>query len=85
MLLLGTLQVLTRAIDIIQHARQTKLGKRQRITCDYSFDHRRVCRDAFLFLHDIGTKQLQNLRKHLQENGPVPRQHGLVGHILATT
>ena len=85
MLILGKLQVLTRATDTIQHARQSKLGKRQRITCDYSFDHRRVCRDAFLFLHNIGTKQLQNLRKHLQENGPVPWQHGLVGRIPATT
>lgn len=85
MLILGKLQVLTRATDTIQHARQSKLGKRQRVTCDYSFDHRRVCRDAFLFLHNIGTKQLQNLRKHLQENGPVPWQHGLVGRIPATT
>ena len=38
-----------------------------------------------MLLHNIGTKQLQNLRKHLQDNGPVPRQHGLTGSSPATT
>ena len=36
-------------------------------------------------LHDIGTKQLKNLQKHLQNNGPIPRQHGLMGRLPATT
>lgn len=73
MLILGKLQVLSRTSDSIQHARQTKAGKRKRVTCDYCFDHHHVCKDAFLFLHDIGSKILKNLQKHLQENGPVPR------------
>lgn len=85
LILLGKLQVLTRASDTIQHARKQKPGKRQRVTCDYKFDHRHVCRDGFLFLHDIGTKHLKNLRKHLLDNGPVPRQHGLVGRTPQNT
>lgn len=85
LILLGKLQVLTRASDTIQHARKQKPGKRQRVTCDYKFDHRHVCRDGFLFLHDICTKHLKNLRKHLLDNGPVPRQHGLVGHTPQNT
>ena len=85
MLILGKLQVLSRTSDSIQHVRQTKAGKRKRVTCDYCFDHHHVCKDAFLFLHDIGSKILKNLQKHLQENGPVPREHGLTGHTPATT
>ena len=85
MLVLGKLQVLSRTTESTHHARQTKLGKRKRVTCDYHFDHRNVCRDGFVFLHDMGTKQLKNLQKHFRENGPVPRQHGLTGHAPVTT
>ena len=84
MLILDKLQVLSRTTDSIQHARQTKAGKRKRVTCDHCFDHRHVCKDAFLFLHDIGSKILKNVQKYLQENGSVPREHGLTGHIPVT-
>ena len=89
MLILGKLPVITQSSDNIKHANQTKTGKRQRHTCDYSFDHCCVCKDSFMFLHDIDTKQLKkqlkNLQKHLQQHGPVPHQHGLTGHVPATT
>ena len=85
MLILGKLQVLSKGADSLpQHARATK-GKRTRITCEYQYDHRHVCKEAFMFLHDVGPKQLKNLQKHLKENGPVPRQHGLTGRVPATT
>lgn len=71
-------------MESIQHARKVKLSKRKRITCDYAFDRRHVCRNGFLFLHDLGTKQLKNIQKHLHENGPVPREHGLTSHSPAT-
>ena len=57
MLLLGKLQVTSRVGDTIQHAGRAKPGKRQRVTCDYRFDHRHVCKDSFMFLHDIGTNE----------------------------
>ena len=82
MLVLGKLQVLSRTTEATHHARKTKLGKRKRVTCDYHFDHRNVCRDGFVFLHDMGTKQLKNLQKHFRENGPIPRQQG---HAPVTT
>ena len=85
MLILGKLQAISRVTDSIQHARQSKAGKRKRVTCEYCFDDRVVCKDGFLFLHDVGTKQLKNLQKHLKANGPVPREHGLTGHVPATT
>ena len=44
-----------------------------------------MCKDAFILLHDIGTKQLKNLQKHLRNNGPIAREHGLIGRMPATT
>ena len=85
MLILGKLHAITKSSDSVQHARQSKPRKRKRVTCGYCFDDRLVCKDGFLFLHDLGTKQLKNLQKHLRANGPVPREHGLVGHMPATT
>ena len=85
MLLLGKLQVISKAQDDTHHARQTTAGKRKRVTCEYAFDRRPVCRDGFLFLHNLGSKQLKNLQHHLKLNGPVPREHGLLGHVPATT
>ena len=55
------------------------------VTCDYCFDHRHTWKDAFLFLHDTGLKQLKNLQKHLKQNGAVPREHGFTDHLPATT
>ena len=49
-------------------------AKRQRY--EYSFDDREVCKDAFLFLHDIGEKYLKNIVKHMKTNGIRPRTHG---------
>ena len=85
MLLLGKLQVISKAQDDTHHARQKTAGKRKRVTCEYAFDSRPVCRDGFLFLHNLGSKQLKNLQHHLKLNGPVPREHGLLGHVPATT
>ena len=52
-------------------------AKRQRY--EYSFDDREVCKDAFLFLQDIGKKYLKNLLKHMKTNGIRPRTNGNSG------
>lgn len=52
-------------------------AKRQRYT--YNFDDREVCKDAFLFLHDIGEKYFKNLVKHMKTNGIKTRTHGNTG------
>ena len=83
MLLLGKLHILSRAGEPINHARK-KGGKRQRVTYNYAFDHREVCKKAFLFLHNIGEKQFKNMVKHLRENGPIPIVHGNVGKLPST-
>ena len=84
MLMLGKLHVLSRAGESTTHARR-KGPKRQRVTYSYAFDHRQVCKQAFIFLHDIGEKQLKNFTKHLKVNGPVPIIHGNTGKMPSTT
>ena len=83
MLILGKLHVLSRAGEPTAHARK-RGGKQQRITYNYAFDHREVCKKAFQFLHDIGEKQLKNMVKHLKVNGPVPIVHGNTGKVPPT-
>ena len=78
MCLLGKLHVLSNAGKETSHARM-KGRKRQRVTYSYAFDHRTLCKKAFLFTHDIGEKQLKNMVKHLKLNGLVPIVHGNVG------
>ena len=80
--LLGKLQVLGKGGDVpISHSRQASSSKRQRVTYQYAYDHRTICKAAFCFLHCIGEKVLKNLQKHLKDNGIVPREHGNRGHL----
>ena len=44
MLLLGKLQIISKAQDATHHACQTTAGKRKRVTCEYALP---VCRDGF--------------------------------------
>ena len=75
--LLGKLQILSRGAEAsVSHSRQTSSTKRQRVTYQYAYDHRVVCKAAFCFIHCIGEKVLKNLSKHLKDNGVVPREHG---------
>ena len=78
LILMGKLQVVTRDPATISHARAKKPTKR-RLTCEYMFDHRCVCQKALCFIHEIGDFTLRSLRKHISENGPIPREHGSKG------
>ena len=47
-----------------------------------------LCADACLTqfsADEVYRFHLKSLQKHLRANGPVPREHGLVGHMPATT
>lgn len=80
--LLGKLQVLGKGSDdSVSHARKTASSKRQRVTYQYAYDHRVVCKEGFLYLHSIGEKVLKNLQKHLKENGVTQREHGNKGRL----
>ena len=54
MLVLGKLQLLSQTTDSMQRARKTTLRKCKWVTCE--------CKSGFIFLHDIGIKQLKNLQ-----------------------
>ena len=81
MLLLGKLQVLARGTDSVSHARRVTQAKRQRVTFQYAYDHRLVCKSAFCFLHTIGEKAMKNIQKHLKDIGATPRDHGNKGQL----
>ena len=81
MLLLGKLQLLANATDVIHHSRQEVNVQRKRVTYRYAFDGRSVCKSAFCFLHHISGKVHKNLQHHLKENGAIPREHGNRGRL----
>eukprot|EP00117_Sycon_ciliatum_P012444 scpid97049/ scgid13510/ len=58
---------------------ETRRGKRKHEFYQYSYDGQEVCSGAFQYIYNIGKKLWRNLKKHLQENGPVPRRHGNIG------
>ena len=47
-----------------------------RIPVDYYFGGNRVCKNTFLFVHNIGPKRYKNLVAHFDKNGLVSRMHG---------
>ena len=53
----------------------------QRVTFQYSFKGQPICREMFLFLHQISITRLYNIVKHLFTNGIVPRTHGNKGRM----
>ena len=81
MLLLGKLQVCATPPDVVHHARKATKAKRRRITYQYAFDGRYVCKPAFCFLHCTGEKALKNLQHHFKGNGITPRTHGNCGRL----
>ena len=58
MLLLGEL------ITCSMNSTNRKGKEKKRMGHYYTFDHRRVCRNAFCILHDISVKKLMNLKAH---------------------
>ena len=54
-------------------------NKRKHQYYRYSFQGEEICAGAFRYLYSIGVKQLKNIKKHLEDNGPVQRIHGNVG------
>ena len=58
---------------------KTCRGKRKHTFFNYSFQAEHICAGALRYIYDIGQKALKNLKKHLHENGPVPRRHGNLG------
>lgn len=59
--------------------------KRQRVRANYSYQGRRVCLDAFLYLENCTYYQIKRIRKHLVTHGVTPRVHGNHGKVPHNT
>ena len=58
----------------------TKRGKkRMRSRNTFTFAGKSVCKKMFMLVFDIGRHCLQNIRKHIDKNGAMPRKHGNTG------
>ena len=53
----------------------TRGNKRKKQWYKYTFQGQEICAGGFRCLYSVGIKQFKNLKKHLEENGPVPRVH----------
>jgi len=62
---------------------QTRHGDRKRKRYTYTVDDNEVCLATFLLYHDLGEKELQNIRDHVAKNGICPRRHGNTGRTPA--
>ena len=45
----------------------------------YNFSGQEVCKNCFLYVHNMGEKRLKNLIKHVSTEGITPRSHGNTG------
>eukprot|EP00117_Sycon_ciliatum_P016477 scpid44506/ scgid15886/ len=74
LVILGLLESSKYSTDTTTHGK-----KRKKQWHRYTYQGEEVCAGGFRLLYNIGSKQLKNLKKHLEENGLVPRTHGNVG------
>ena len=74
LLVLGLLESSKYSVDTT-----TRGSKRKKQWYKYTFQGEEICPGGFRCLYNVGVKQFKNLKKHLEENGPVPRVHGNTG------
>ncbi|XP_053407975.1 uncharacterized protein LOC123547720 [Mercenaria mercenaria] len=75
MYIMGTIGKVTASV-------RCKDGERKRTRWEYAYEGKKVCRNAFLLIFDIGKRTVEGLLKHMNEQGVVPRVHGLTGKFL---
>jgi len=57
----------------------SKHKERQRNRNKYIFQGKEICQEAFLYLENVTIYQLKSIRKHVIDNGVVPRVHRNTG------
>lgn len=73
--ILGILHSLTRDSSMTTSTRQIKVQRKQSKTF-YQIKGQPVCRDTFMFCHQIKVKRLKRLKKMYNDNGLVAKVHG---------
>ena len=77
MLLMGQLVAIGNISDITSTAWRHTPTPRTRVHYSYHHQGKIICLKTFLFLHGIGIKRFKNIAKSFQENGFLPRVHGI--------
>lgn len=76
-------------VDPTTTASKQKPNQRKKIRSQYRHEGHNICRESFMFMHEIFKDRLTTLLKHYQENGASPRVHGNKGnqpvHALSST
>ena len=74
MLLLGIICASINASEETLSVKKLKVGRKATLIRYFYHEHRRICRDTFLFLVDISKDKLTNLKKWYLANGIYPRE-----------
>ena len=81
MAIMGQIMAFTFCSEVPQNSTKHRhqLKKRERNTSLFFHNGIQVCKQTFLFLHDIGDYRLRAIRAHYIVHGLVPRTHGHTG------
>ena len=83
MAIMGQVMAFTFCSEVPQNSTKHRhqLKRRERNTSLFFHNGIQVCKQTFLFLHDIGDYRLRALRAHYIARGLVPRTHGHTGPL----
>lgn len=78
--ILGQLRCLTNDSDTTNRSHKTNADRKQNKT-SYLVKGQKVCKNTFMFCHQIKIKRMKRLTKHFNENGIASKPHGNTGKL----
>lgn len=75
LIILGILESERSGVETTDHGKKKTESDR----LNRSFEDVKICLGVLRFIYSLGQKQMKNLPKHLEENGPAPQVHGNKG------
>ena len=83
LVVLGAIQSSLNCGEVSESGRSEKKRERTRMT--FFFHGKRICKEAFLFLHCISRTKFRSLVKHYKKNGLTLRSHGNKKRLPSST
>ncbi|KAI0237073.1 hypothetical protein LSAT2_012447 [Lamellibrachia satsuma] len=74
LVLLGVISCSINTADTTLSKTQPATERKKNRIRAFSYAHRRICRDTFLYLFNMSNNHLNAVKKHFKENGLVPRK-----------
>jgi hypothetical protein len=74
LLLLGIISCSINLTEMTLSKKQKNVRRKKNRIRHFFYEHRRICRDTFMYLFDISKIKLQNLREWYATNGLIPRK-----------